>query len=82
MTARKLAEMTASVDAARLLYLRAANEVDNRLPAPEYEPAVAKLFADRVAIDVAGMAMSLFGSRGYIKEFDHQRRLPGRRLRQ
>jgi alkylation response protein AidB-like acyl-CoA dehydrogenase len=69
MTARKLADMTAKVDAARLLYLRAAHKVDNELPAPEYEPAVAKLFADRIAIEVASDAVSLMGSRGYIKEF-------------
>jgi alkylation response protein AidB-like acyl-CoA dehydrogenase len=69
MTARKLAEMTAKVDAARLLYLHAASKVDNELPAPEYEPAVAKLFADRIAIEVAGDAVSLLGSRGYIREF-------------
>jgi alkylation response protein AidB-like acyl-CoA dehydrogenase len=69
MTARKLAEMAAKVDAARLLYLHAAHKVDNELPAPEYEPAVAKLFADRIAIEVAGDAVSLLGSRGYIREF-------------
>jgi alkylation response protein AidB-like acyl-CoA dehydrogenase len=69
MIARKLAGMTAKVDAARLLYLRSAHKVDNELPAPEYEPAVAKLFADRIAIEVAGDAMSVMGSRGYIREF-------------
>ena len=69
MTARKLAEMTSKVDASRLLYLHAANQVDNQLPAPEYEPAVAKFFADRIAIEVAGDAVSLMGSRGFIREF-------------
>jgi alkylation response protein AidB-like acyl-CoA dehydrogenase len=69
MTARKLAEMTSKVDASRLLYLHAANKVDNELPAPEYEPAVAKFFADRIAIEVAGDAVSLMGSRGFIREF-------------
>ncbi|MEA2299963.1 MAG: hypothetical protein QOE44_498 [Solirubrobacteraceae bacterium] len=69
MSARKLAEMTASIDAARLLYLHAANKVDNQLPAPEYEPAVAKFFADRVAIEVAGAALSLMGSRGYVRSY-------------
>jgi alkylation response protein AidB-like acyl-CoA dehydrogenase len=67
-SARKLAEMTASVDAARLLYLRAAQIADNRIPTPPYEPAVAKLFADRVAIDVADQAMSLMGARGYLRD--------------
>jgi alkylation response protein AidB-like acyl-CoA dehydrogenase len=69
MTARKLAEMTSKVDAARLLYLHAANKVDNELPAPEYEPAVAKFFADRIAIEVAGDGVSLMGSRGFMREF-------------
>lgn len=69
MTARKLAEMTSKVDAARLLYLHAASKVDNQLPAPEYEPAVAKFFSDRIAIEVAGEAVSLLGSRGFIREF-------------
>jgi alkylation response protein AidB-like acyl-CoA dehydrogenase len=69
MSARKLAEMTSKVDAARLLYLRAADRTDHELPAPEYEPAVAKFFADRIAIEVASEAAGLLGSRGYIKEF-------------
>ncbi|GAA2746418.1 acyl-CoA dehydrogenase family protein [Kitasatospora cinereorecta] len=68
-TAGKLATMTANVDAARLLYRRAADLVDNQLPAPEYEPAVAKLFADRVAIETAGMAVSLMGANGFVREY-------------
>jgi alkylation response protein AidB-like acyl-CoA dehydrogenase len=69
MTARKLADMAANVDAARLLYLYAANKVDTQLPAPEYEPAVAKMFADRIAIEVAGAAVSLMGARGYVRSY-------------
>lgn len=69
MTARKLAEMASNVDAARMLYRYAAHRVDNELPAPEYEPAVAKFFADRIAIEVANMAMSLMGARGYVKSY-------------
>jgi alkylation response protein AidB-like acyl-CoA dehydrogenase len=69
MTARKLAEMTSKVDAARLLYLCSANKVNNQMPAPEYEPAVAKFFADRIAIEVASEAVSLLGSRGFIRDF-------------
>jgi alkylation response protein AidB-like acyl-CoA dehydrogenase len=67
-TARKLAEMSAKIDASRMLYLRAAHLADNELPAPVYEPAVAKLFADRAAIEVAADAMSLMGARGYVRE--------------
>jgi alkylation response protein AidB-like acyl-CoA dehydrogenase len=67
-SARKLAEMSAKIDAARLLYQRAATIADSRVPAPAYEPAVAKLFADNVAIEVSQEAMSLQGARGYLRE--------------
>jgi alkylation response protein AidB-like acyl-CoA dehydrogenase len=68
-SARKLAEMAAKVEASRMLYLRAAYLADNELPAPVFEPAIAKLFADRVAIEVAEEAMSLMGARGYVREY-------------
>ncbi|HEX2075302.1 MAG TPA: acyl-CoA dehydrogenase family protein [Geodermatophilus sp.] len=74
-TARKLAEMSMKVDAARLLYLRAAHLADTEIPAPAYEPAVAKLFADRVAIEVATEAMSLMGARGYVRDFGMEKYL-------
>jgi alkylation response protein AidB-like acyl-CoA dehydrogenase len=64
-----IAQMTMKVDAARLLYLRAAKIADTTTPCPEYEPAVAKLFADRAAIEVADAATSLLGARGYVRDF-------------
>ncbi|WP_026923511.1 acyl-CoA dehydrogenase family protein [Glycomyces arizonensis] len=69
MSARKLADMAAAVEASQLLYRRAAHRVDSELPAPAYEPAVAKMFADRTAIEVASTAMSLMGARGYVKSY-------------
>ena len=74
-TARKLAEMSMKVDAARLLYLRAAHLADTEIPAPTYEPAVAKLFADRIAVEVAEEAMSLMGARGYVRDFGMEKYL-------
>jgi alkylation response protein AidB-like acyl-CoA dehydrogenase len=74
-SARKLAEMTAKIDAARMLYLRAAYAADTEIPAPVYEPAVAKLFADQVAIEVAQEAMSLMGARGYLRSYPAERYL-------
>ena len=68
-SARKLAEMTAKIDASRLLYLQAGYQAENLLPAPTYGPAVAKLFADRIAIEVAEEAMSMLGARGYCREY-------------
>ncbi len=69
MTARRLSDMVADVDAARLLYLRAASQVDANLPAPERAPAVAKMFADRVAVATANTAVALMGSRGYMRQY-------------
>ncbi|MFI8183672.1 acyl-CoA dehydrogenase family protein [Actinacidiphila glaucinigra] len=69
-SARKLAGMSVKIDAARLLYLQAAHQADNMLPAPTYGPAAAKLYADRIAIEVAEEAMSMLGARGYCREYD------------
>ncbi len=68
-SAVKIAEMAAKIQTSRLIYLDAALRVDSELPAPALEPALAKLFADRAAIDVADTAMSLMGARGYVKDF-------------
>jgi alkylation response protein AidB-like acyl-CoA dehydrogenase len=64
-----LAEMTAKVDAARLMYLNAARIADGQTQLPGQEAAVAKLFADRAAIEVADAATSLLGARGYVRDF-------------
>jgi alkylation response protein AidB-like acyl-CoA dehydrogenase len=65
MSARKLADMAARVSAARALYLDAAVKADATLPTPAYEPAVAKLVADRAAIDNADAAMGLIGAQAF-----------------
>ncbi|HEU5240396.1 MAG TPA: acyl-CoA dehydrogenase family protein [Ornithinibacter sp.] len=74
-TARKLAEMSAKVEASRMLYLRAAYLADTQIPAPVYETAAAKLFADQVAIEVATEAMSVMGARGYLRDHGMEKRL-------
>jgi alkylation response protein AidB-like acyl-CoA dehydrogenase len=74
-TARKLAEMSAKVEAARMLYLKAAYLADNEIPAPVFEPAIAKLFADTIAIEVATEAMGLMGARGYLRDHGMEKRL-------
>lgn len=74
-TARKLAEMAAKVEASRMLYLRAAYLADTQIPAPVYETAAAKLFADQVAVEVATEAMSVMGARGYLRDHGMEKRL-------
>ncbi|MFJ8669527.1 acyl-CoA dehydrogenase family protein [Streptomyces sp. NPDC093600] len=68
MSARKLADMSARVSAARALYLDAVLKADTVIPTPAYEPAVAKLVADRAAIDNADAAMGLIGAAAFQRE--------------
>ncbi|MDJ0384279.1 acyl-CoA dehydrogenase family protein [Streptomyces sp. G-G2] len=68
MSARKIADMSARVSAARALYLDAVLKADTIIPTPSYEPAVAKLVADRAAIDNADAAMSLIGAAAFQRE--------------
>ncbi|MDO4254014.1 MAG: acyl-CoA dehydrogenase family protein [Kocuria sp.] len=68
-TAQKIADMATQIEASRLLYLRGSDVADNQIPVPALEPAIAKLHADRMAIDVAQTAMSIMGARGYLREY-------------
>ncbi|MFF7166050.1 acyl-CoA dehydrogenase family protein [Streptomyces sp. NPDC008086] len=68
MSARKLADMAARVSAARALYLDAVLKADTVIPTPAYEPAVAKMVADRAAIDNADAAMGLIGAAAFQRE--------------
>lgn len=68
-TAGKIADMATKIESARLLYLRGADVADNQIPVPALEPAIAKLHADRISIEVAETAMSIMGARGYLREY-------------
>jgi alkylation response protein AidB-like acyl-CoA dehydrogenase len=67
-----LAEMSTAIDAARLLTYRAAWRKQVGLP-HSAEGAKAKLFASRVAVDVARDAIQVLGGYGYTKEFPVER---------
>jgi len=58
-----------------MLYLRAAYMADTQIPAPVFETAAAKLFADQVAIEVCTEAMSVMGARGYLRDHGMEKRL-------
>lgn len=66
-SARKISHMATKIEAARLMYLRGAEVADNQIPVPSLEPAMAKLFADQISIEVAETAMSILGARGYLR---------------
>lgn len=68
----KLADMATEIDAARLLYLRAAEQKDRHVPYGK-EAAMAKLYASDVANRVAREAIQIFGGNGYVTEFPVER---------
>jgi hypothetical protein len=64
----KLADMAASVDAARLLALRAGYLKDQGRRVTK-ESAIAKLFASETAVQVAEQAVQVLGGYGLIKDY-------------
>ncbi|GCE45812.1 hypothetical protein EI42_02769 [Thermosporothrix hazakensis] len=67
-----LADMAASVDAARLLTYRAAWLKDQGLPTTR-ATSIAKLFATEAAMKAASEAVLLHGNRGYSNEYPVER---------
>jgi alkylation response protein AidB-like acyl-CoA dehydrogenase len=76
-----LADMAMQIDAARLLYLRAAHLCDQRIPCAR-ESAMAKCFAGDTAMKVATDAVQIFGGYGYIKDFPVERHLRDAKITQ
>jgi len=77
----KLADMATEIEAARLLCLKAAWLKDNHL---DYSVAssTAKLFASRVAMEVASEAIQIHGGYGYVKEYHVERMLRDAKITQ
>jgi len=72
MVQASLAEMAASVEAARLLVYQAAWIKDQGLPATK-ATSIAKLFATEAAMKAASDAVLLHGNRGYSNEYPVER---------
>jgi alkylation response protein AidB-like acyl-CoA dehydrogenase len=68
----KLAEMATELEAARLLYLKAAELKDAGRPFA-LEAAQAKLFASEVAVKACDEAIQILGGYGYIKDYPVER---------
>ena len=68
----KLADMATSIEAARLLTLKAAWMKDNGM---DYglSSSIAKLFASQAAMDITVEAVQVHGGYGYVKEFHVER---------
>ncbi|MEW6082873.1 MAG: acyl-CoA dehydrogenase family protein [Bacillota bacterium] len=67
-----LAETATEIEAARLLYLRAASLVDQGLSYAK-EAAMAKLFASEAAERATSRAVQIHGGYGYMKEYHVER---------
>jgi alkylation response protein AidB-like acyl-CoA dehydrogenase len=70
--AHKLADMATQLEAARLLYLKAADLCDAGKPFG-LAAAQAKLFASEVGVQVCDEAIQILGGYGYIKEYPVER---------
>ena len=68
----KLAKMATEVQAARLLCLKAAREKDLHLNYA-LSGSMAKLYASKIAVDVAREAIQIHGGYGYVKEYHVER---------
>lgn len=64
----KIADMATRIDAARLMYLRAAQLRDQGLPCLK-EASMAKLFASEMVEWVCSEAIQIHGGYGYLKDF-------------
>lgn len=67
-----LSDMAIQIEAARLLVYRAAYHLDNGIPFRK-EVAMAKAFANEIAIEVTNTALQIFGANGYSSEYPIER---------
>lgn len=68
----KLAELATKVETARLIVYKAAASMDNGVIEPMLT-SMAKLYAARVAVEVADEAIQLHGGYGYMLEYEVER---------
>jgi len=68
----KLADMATSIEAARLLCLKAAADKDNGADYAK-SGAMAKLFASKTAMDASVEAVQIHGGYGFVKEYHVER---------
>jgi alkylation response protein AidB-like acyl-CoA dehydrogenase len=69
----KLADMKTRIDAARLLYQRAAWMAANRKPFTAGEGSMSKLFAGETAVRVTEEAIQILGGYGYVRDYPVER---------
>jgi alkylation response protein AidB-like acyl-CoA dehydrogenase len=77
-----LADLSAQVDAARLLVYRACSLLDNGLPGTGSASATAKMFASDTAMRVTTDCVQLLGGAGYTRDFAAERMMRDAKITQ
>lgn len=72
VTQHKLADMLTRIETARLLVYKAAWSFDQGIIDPKLT-SMAKMYAGRIAVEVADEAIQLFGGYGYMLEYEVER---------
>ena len=72
VTQHKLADMATKIETARLVVYKAAWNYDQGKMDPKLT-SIAKMYAGRVAVEVADEAIQLFGGYGYMLEYEVER---------
>ncbi len=72
VTQHKLADMATKIETARLIVYKAAWNYDQGKIDPKLT-SIAKMYAGRVAVEVADEAIQLFGGYGYMLEYEVER---------
>ena len=72
VTQHKLADMATKIELARLITYKAAWNFDQGRIDPKLS-SMAKMYAARTAVEVAGEAIQLLGGYGYMKEYEVER---------
>ncbi|WP_010232200.1 acyl-CoA dehydrogenase [Gillisia marina] len=77
----KLADMHVSIEAARMLVMKAAVDKDNK-ENYDLSGAMAKLYASKVAMDVSVEAVQVHGGNGFVKDYHVERMMRDAKITQ
>ena len=78
----KLADMSTHLEAARLMVLKAASELDNHGQDTTKSCAMAKRFATDIGFEICNQALQLHGGYGYLSEYQIERYVRDLRVHQ
>ena len=78
----KLSDMATKLEAARLMVMKAASDLDNKAQETTKMCAMAKRFATDIGFDICNEALQLHGGYGYLSEYEIERYVRDLRVHQ